>query len=276
MNSTLDHRTNEKRDKLKSLVLTIVLSVGTLIALYFYKFSKLIVTEQVLTTMLMNFGDKTSGDGTQEPANQDGSMAITDPIPVLDPQPALQPSVPVEQKIIAGTNKKASVVKVDKTTATKPKTPAKTTPKKTNATTPQKTAAQAKGDSKGTAALGNLIRGRGTSTGSQGTESGAANQGDPLGGSSNGDSKIGVNRNLIAYIPGTMGRGGSQPSHQCSASGTITIAYTVDKSGNVTSARRSSGVSDPCVSSTSAAWVKQYVKAEKSTSSSTGTYRITF
>ncbi|MDO5616431.1 MAG: ferric siderophore ABC transporter substrate-binding protein, partial [Cruoricaptor ignavus] len=48
------------------------------------------------------------------------------------------------------------------------------------------------------------------------------------------------------------------------------------KSGNVTSARRSGGISDPCVSSTTVAWVKQYVKAEKSDTNSTGVYKITF
>lgn len=73
-----------------------------------------------------------------------------------------------------------------------------------------------------------------------------------------------------------MGRGGAQPSHSCSASGSITIAYTVDKAGNVVSARRAGGISDPCVASTSVAWVKKYVKAEKASTSSTGTYKITF
>ncbi len=68
------------------------------------------------------------------------------------------------------------------------------------------------------------------------------NSGDPLGGNGDGDSKIGVDRKLISYIPGTMGKGGEQPSHNCTANGTITISYTVDKAGNVISARRSSGI----------------------------------
>ncbi|WOC51895.1 hypothetical protein BPO_1248 [Bergeyella porcorum] len=42
----------------------------------------------------------------------------------------------------------------------------------------------------------------------------------------------------------------------------------VDRAGNVTSARRSSGISDNCVVSTAIAWVKQYVKAEKANTSS--------
>ena len=44
-----------------------------------------------------------------------------------------------------------------------------------------------------------------------------------------------------------MGRGGEQPPHELrDPSGTVNIAYTVDKSGNVTSARRGSGISDLC------------------------------
>ena len=73
-----------------------------------------------------------------------------------------------------------------------------------------------------------------------------------------------------------MGRGVSQPSQKGTANGSITISYTVDKSGNVVSARRSGGVSDPCVVSTSVDWVKRYVKAERANTSSTGTYKITF
>ncbi|MFZ4929763.1 hypothetical protein [Chryseobacterium sp. Mn2064] len=102
------------------------------------------------------------------------------------------------------------------------------------------------------------------------------NAGDPLGGDGNGNSKVGIDRKLIGYIPGTMGRGGVQPSHICTASGSITITYTVDKAGNVVSARRSGGVSDSCIVSTSIGWIKKYVKAEKADVSSTGTYKITF
>ncbi|WP_227413309.1 hypothetical protein [Chryseobacterium culicis] len=92
----------------------------------------------------------------------------------------------------------------------------------------------------------------------------------------NSESKIDVNRKLISFIPGTMRRGGVQPSHSCTARGSITIAYTVDKAGNVVSAKRSGGVSDLCIVSTSIGWIKKYVKAEKSNFSSSGLYRIVF
>jgi hypothetical protein len=114
--------------------------------------------------------------------------------------------------------------------------------------------------------VGKLIKGR-VST---------ENAGDPLGGDGNGDSRIGIDRKLIAFIPGTSGKGGNQPSHNCTASGSISISYTVDKEGNVISARRSGGISDPCVISTTVSWIKKYVKAEKANVSSTGTYKITF
>ncbi|MGE8553990.1 MAG: hypothetical protein ACN6OB_08640 [Chryseobacterium jejuense] len=111
--------------------------------------------------------------------------------------------------------------------------------------------------------FGNLIKGRGKEVI------------DPLGGDEN-IGRIGVDRKLIGYIPGTMGRGGIQPSHSCTARGSITIAYTVDKAGNVISARRLGGVSDSCIASTSIGWIKKYVKAEKADVSSMGTYKITF
>jgi hypothetical protein len=171
------------------------------------------------------------------------------------------------------------VTKTETKTASKStvKTPTKTISTKaaaTKAATPNSKTGT--GDGKGTAAIGNLIKGRGTKTGTQGTNGTTGNTGDPLGGDGNGDSKIGVDRKLIGFIPGTMGRGGAQPAHNCSASGTINISYTVDKAGNVISARRSGGISDNCVATTSVEWVKRYVKAEKANTSSTGTYRITF
>lgn len=276
MSYTISH--NEKNDRRKSAIITLLISLLVLLALYFYKFSRLIPKEGPVTTMLINFGDNQNGDGLEEPANQEGSQASSAEVAVAEPQPKPEPKPVVQEKIITGTNKVATAPKVEKKTTTAAKaTPTKTTTTKTatntkTTTTPTKT----QGDSKGTAAVGNLIRGRGTATGSQGTNGTTGNAGDPLGGDGNGDSRIGVDRKLIGFIPGTMGRGGAQPSHNCSASGTITISYTVDKAGNVTSARRSGGISDACVASTSVSWVKQYVKAERANTSSTGTYKITF
>ena len=118
-------------------------------------------------------------------------------------------------------------------------------------------------DEKENPTVGNLLKGRG-------------NIGDPLGGDGNEDSRIGVDRKLITFIPGTMGRGGNQPSHNCSVIGAIVITYNVNKLGNVITARRSSGISDACVISTAISWVKEFVKAEPSNVSSMGTYKIVF
>ena len=290
MNYIIQHKKNEEKDRRRSAIITLLISLLLFLGIFFYKFTKITEKPDQITTMLINFGDNRDGADVEEPANQEGSLAsnseVTEPIeevvPEAKPEPVKAVVKPVvKEKIITGTNSKVSTPKAEK--VVKAKTPTKSTPAKTTtpkkatpakATTPNSTTGS--GDGKGTAAIGNLLKGRGTKTGTQGTSGTTGNAGDPLGGDGNGDSKIGVDRKLVGFIPGTMGRGGAQPSHSCSASGSINIAYTVDKAGNVISARRSSGVSDACVVSTSVSWVKRYVKAEKSNSSSTGTYSITF
>lgn len=280
MNYSIQHKNAEQRDRRNSAIITLLISALVFLGIFFYKFTKITVKPDEMTTMLINFGDNQNGESADEPADQQGSLAanteISEPQPIENtiaetkPEPKVEAPKPViKEKVITGSNTKASAPKnVTPKTASAPKSaPAK------NSTSNAKTGS---GDGKGTAAIGNLIKGRGTKPGTQGTNGTTGNQGDPLGGDGNGDSKIGVDRNLIGFIPGTMGRGGAQPAHSCSASGTINISYTVDKAGNVISARRSGGTSDPCVVSTSVQWVKQYVKAERSNTSSTGTYRITF
>lgn len=281
MDYIIQHKKNEEKDRRRSAIITLLISLMLFLGIFFYKFTKITEKPEQVTTMLINFGDNRDGAEAEEPANQEGSLAANTEAsePMQEMVPEAQPQ-PVKEKIITGTNTKVSTPKAEKVVKSKTptkSTPAKTTPKKANstkATTPNSNTGT--GDGKGTAAIGNLLKGRGSKTGTQGTTGTTGNAGDPLGGDGNGDSKIGVDRKLVGFIPGTMGRGGVQPSHNCSASGSINIAYTVDKAGNVVSARRSGGVSDPCVVSTSVSWVKRYVKAERSNSSSTGTYSITF
>ncbi|MDQ0475969.1 ferric siderophore ABC transporter substrate-binding protein [Chryseobacterium sp. MDT2-18] len=284
MDYIIQHKKNEEKDRRRSAVITVLISLLLFLGMFFYKFTKITEKPEQITTMLINFGDNKEGAQVEEPANQEGSLAAnTEVTPEVKPEPVKEVAKPiVKEKIITGTNTKISTPKVEKVVKVEAKmpaknTPAKVTPAKTNpakATTPN--ANTGTGDGKGTAAIGNLLKGRGTKTGTQGTSTAPGNSGDPLGGEGNGDSKIGIDRKLVGFIPGTMGRGGAQPSHSCSASGSISIAYTVDKAGNVSSARRSGGISDPCVVSASVSWVKQYVKAEKSNTSSTGVYSITF
>ncbi|KQK27099.1 ferric siderophore ABC transporter substrate-binding protein [Chryseobacterium aquaticum] len=287
------NREEEKRDKLKSAVLSVLIWSAILLFVFIYKMKP---TErpketELVTTMLVNFGDNRNGAGIDEPANQEGSLAakaeenapdpvenmITEPKTVINPDPKPETKkTEVKDKIITGNNTKVAVPKKEDSKTNKKSTATSTTKTKAKSSATTANSKTGNGDGKGTAAIGNLIRGRGTKAGSQGTGDGIGNDGDPLGGDGNGDSKVGIDRRLVGYIPGTMGRGGVQPSHSCSAGGSITISYTVDKAGNVVSARRSGGISDPCVVSTSVSWVKKYVKAEKASVSSTGTYKISF
>ena len=287
------NREEEKRDKLKSAVLSVLIWSAILLFVFIYKMKP---TErpketEVVTTMLVNFGDNRNGVGIDEPANQEGSLAskaeenapdlvenmVTEPKTVINPDPKPETKkTEVKDKIITGNNTKVAVPKKEDSKTNKKSTATSTTKTKAKSSATTANSKTGNGDGKGTAAIGNLIRGRGTKAGSQGTGDGIGNDGDPLGGDGNGDSKVGIDRRLVGYIPGTMGRGGAQPSHSCSAGGSITISYTVDKAGNVVSARRSGGISDPCVVSTSVSWVKKYVKAEKANVSSTGTYKISF
>jgi outer membrane biosynthesis protein TonB len=278
------HQRNERKDQLKSATITALITALLFLLIFYYQFVREIPKEEKVTTMLINFGDNRNGNGAEEPANQEGSLASEIYIPeeLKTPEPTSEKAVETPktvekpaEKLVTGKSEKATIAKSDKKEKTIEKTTNKSTPSKTS-TTANTSDKKAQGDGQGTAAIGNLIKGRGTKSGSQGNGEATGNAGDPLGGNGNGDSKIGVDRKLISFIPGTMGRGGEQPPHNCDASGTVNIAYTVDKSGNVTSARRGSGISDPCVVTAAIIWVKKYVKAEKATTNSTGVYKITF
>lgn len=292
MNHRALHRKEESKDRLKSGIITAAIWSALLMFLFVYKVAvELPKKKEVETKMLINFGDSSGGSGAEEPANQEGSLpSENNPAPQQPSNKVVEKALADEdiitaeepsEKIITGNDTKRTAkttVAEKSSTASGSKTVGeKKSSEKKSLHTPQ--AAHSKtgsGDSRGEAAIGNLIKGRGTKAGSQGSGSGNGNSGDPLGGNSGGDSKIGIDRKLISYIPGTMGRGGAKPSHSCEASGSITVSYTVDKAGNVISARRSGGISDPCVVSTSVSWVKKYVKAEKAATNSMGSYKITF
>jgi len=89
-------------------------------------------------------------------------------------------------------------------------------------------------------------------------------------------TKIGKDRVLTGFIPGTMGKAGKLPSHNCKTKGQLVMFITVDKAGNVTNAGRSSGIKDVCNVTAAVIWIKQYVKAKKSQNISQGTYTIVF
>ncbi len=300
MSNYSTYKNEDNKDKLKSGIITAIVWSLLLLFVFMYKIAeKIPPKKEVVTRMLINFGDNRNGDGIEEPANQDGSLASkattnSDEIPkpkvvekvIEKPQP-IPLSQPTKKettsgKIITGKDSKHSVKTSEKSEKTEKnnKKSAISSKNETSKNSGSKaTTANSKtrnGDGKGNQAIGNLIKGRGTKPGSQGDGKDIGNNGDPLGGDGNGDSKIGIDRKLVGFIPGTMGRGGAQPTHKCSIEGRIVISYTVDKAGNVVSAHRASGISDPCVVSTSISWVKKFVKAEKASTSSSGTYKIVF
>jgi len=90
------------------------------------------------------------------------------------------------------------------------------------------------------------------------------------------ESKIGVDRKLISGIPGTMNYKGKLPTNNVREKGTIEIAYTVDKNGNVISAMRVGGLRSRKTINNAVTLVKKYVKAEKAQTNSTGVYTINF
>ena len=90
------------------------------------------------------------------------------------------------------------------------------------------------------------------------------------------ENKIGVDRKLIAGIPGTMNYKGKLPTNNVREKGTIEIAYTVDKNGNVISAMRVGGLRSRNTINNAVTLVKKYVKAEKAQTNSTGVYTINF
>lgn len=280
------NRREHQRENLYSALITAFFMGSVLLFLYWYKF--VIIQEKQSTpvaAMLINFGDNQNGRGPDEPAPQEGSQAspavVSTEAPADEPSPEKTATKPLATpKEITGTSELRRAKPAEKSIINSKKSSASAaTPKKSTGSVksnPQPTAKRGNGDGQGNAAVGNLVRGRGNSGKSQGSGTGSGNAGDPLGGAGNGDSKIGIDRRLTGFIPGTMGRGGAQPDHNCSATGSITIAYTVNTAGQVISARRSSGISDPCVVSTATAWVRQYVRAERASVSSTGTYNIKF
>ena len=99
------------------------------------------------------------------------------------PTPTRTKNPPVASK--KSNDKANSPVVANSTKTVKGNTNAKGDIKKENAT----------GDGRGNAAIGNLLKGRGTKAGSQGNGSGPGNYGDPLGGDGDGNSLIGIDRN---------------------------------------------------------------------------------
>ena len=262
----------ERKDKLQSAVITLIISLLVLLFIYFYQFTRIREKQEVVTTMLINFSE-----------NTEMQQSIKENTTLQHSEPTLQKSVeqvsqsesvaPTQsEKIITGN----AECKVKKNEELKPQ--------KKEIKAPQSIVKEEKNKQLNKETSQSITQNKVTKTPALKPATETTNtinnqnsdSGDPIGGRSNGNSKIGVDRKLIAFIPGTMGKGGTQPSHNCTASGSITIAYIVDRNGNVSSAHRVSGSNDACIVRTTTAWVKKYVKAEKADGNSSGNYTIIF
>ena len=125
MENIIQHKRDEKIDKLKSATLTALISALLFLLIFYYQFVKEIPKEEKVTTMLINFGDNRNGNGAEEPANQEGSLASADiyiPEELKTPEPKPQEIVETPkavekpaEKIITGKSEKTTAVKTEKT-----------------------------------------------------------------------------------------------------------------------------------------------------------------
>ncbi|MDR1877043.1 MAG: ferric siderophore ABC transporter substrate-binding protein [Flavobacteriaceae bacterium] len=284
--------TTNKKERLTSGFITFLISGVTLTFILLYKTSFVTITPPTYIDISFemeddlgaNYGTDKVGLGEEEPVEQavlagKGGNLSTESSTDLssssqqEDKPYL--SDPDSKENASAASKKTDVKKTDAKSTT---TTSKNTSKKSDAKSGTGEG-DTGGSTKGKDAVGALISGKGKSTTSTGEGTGGRpgqNQGVETGGSGSGGEGIGNGRNLISFIPGTMGRGGKVPGHDCTGSGTIVFSYTVDKNGTVISASRKSGTSNTCLVATGIRWIKQYVKADKGTQSVSGTYKITF
>lgn len=292
---------DNKKEKLISGIITLIISAAILSFILTYKTVFLTMTPPAyidinfdMDDMGANFGTDEVGLGDEEPIDQDvlsGEGGEVQSVTNLEDKSSQDSKQEEENKpILANQNKTKDIVPepakktvIKKKDKTKPVTKinSKTIPNKTKSKTVAGVGNKSStgGNSKGNAALGNLIKGKGTGTFSTGEGTGGRpgqNQGVETGGNGSGGEGIGNGRKLVSFIPGTMGRGGKVPEHSCNGSGTIIFSYTLDKNGNVISVSRKSGINNTCLLNTGIKWIKQYVKGNAGTRSVTGTYKINF
>ncbi len=129
MRSYTANKNEENRDRVKSALLSILIWAAILLFVFYYKLKPELDKEpEVVTTMLVNFGDNRNGNGAEEPAEQPGSLAaeteVITPEPVevpvpetkteVKPEPVVKPDpkkVEAKEKVITGNNSKNTVAK---------------------------------------------------------------------------------------------------------------------------------------------------------------------
>ena len=76
MKSYTINKDEQNKDRIKSAVLSILIWSAILLFVFLYKLKpELDEQPEVVTTMLVNFGDNRNGNGVEEPADQPGSLA---------------------------------------------------------------------------------------------------------------------------------------------------------------------------------------------------------
>lgn len=94
METITQHQRNERKDQLKSATITALITALLFLLIFYYQFVREIPKEEKVTTMLINFGDNRNGNGAEEPANQEGSLASEIYIPeeLKTPEPTSEKS----------------------------------------------------------------------------------------------------------------------------------------------------------------------------------------
>lgn len=127
MRSHSINKNEQNKDRIKSAVLSILIWSSILLFVFLYKLKpELNEQPEVITTMLVNFGDNRNGNGVEEPADQPGSLAAateevapepaetavpeTKTVIQPDPQPETK-KTEAKEKVITGNNTKTSVPK---------------------------------------------------------------------------------------------------------------------------------------------------------------------
>lgn len=273
MSYTLSHNIDEhqQKSKLKSGIITAITGILILLLALFYTWTEKRISRQV--TILVNF--------TEEPKVQEIVPKI---VPItknnnLDVSNSKGSKAQSSNKNTSATSNKFSSTKPKADVISNDISDNKTvvSAKKNNAQTQGPTDEEKRRRNQANDVLNQFKKnktrgGDGTSSTGKGT---GTTDGD--GDGTGGDGRFGSGgRKLIGFIPGTEGKGGEIPSHNCNASGTITFKYTVDKSGKVIDADRISGLSNPCAIQKGKDWIFQYVRANAGTKSESSTYRISF
>ena len=67
MHYTIQQKKNDERDRRRSAILTLLISLLLFLGIFFYQFTKITEKPEQVTTMLINFGDNRDGAETEEP-----------------------------------------------------------------------------------------------------------------------------------------------------------------------------------------------------------------